>query len=81
MSGKGEEGEVALKGGVTVCVSGEGICSGEAVCVSGDMGDSAMLRPGGESVGEDQGGRADLGEVFMGIGTGSDRWESGSCGL
>jgi hypothetical protein len=75
VSAMGEEVEVASSGGVDVCVSGEGICSGEAVCVSGDIGDSAILRLGGESVGEDQGGRAERGV------SASPRCESGSWGL
>jgi len=73
----GMEDEVVTGGGVADWVSGEGICSGEAVWVSGDMGQSAMLRLGGESVGEDQGGRWLLGGVCAGGGAGSNLLVSG----
>ena len=51
--------------------------------MSGDMGDSAMLSPGGESVGEDQGGLwlVSIWGVRGGGVKPSDFCESGSCGL
>ena len=63
-------------------MSGDAICSGDAVWVSGETGDSAILSDGGESraVGEVHEGLDFLGVTCFATDLSSDICESGSCG-